>query len=117
MNRNDLDYLEALLSPYPDGKKDFGQCGIEPSDVLNIIGRQIDSLKRTILNGGIVPVKSFDTQFAKPHMAYACLDNDLKFCVRHYGEEEWKDILYVFPYMNCTTAFDISFRYEQIHQS
>ena len=44
-------------------------------------------------------------------------DNDLKFCVKYYGEDTWKDILYVFPYMNSMTAFDVSFKNENIHQS
>lgn len=107
--------MSIMMSPYG---KDFGVVDIDPVNMLTLIGSQIKSLRNTIKNGGIVPIKLFEQSFQKStHMAYACLDKDLKFCVKHYGEEDWKDILYVFPYMNCMTAFDVSFKYDHIHQS
>lgn len=116
-NTNAGPLLSIMMSPY--AQKDFCHSDIDVSDVLTIIADQIKQLRKTIRNGGIVPISLLESTFKdvlQDHMAYACLDKDLKFCVRHYGEEDWKDILYVFPYMNCTTAFDISFKYEQIHQ-
>lgn len=107
--------LSIMMSPYG---KDFGVVDIDPIDMLTLIGNQIQSLRKTIKNGGIVPIKLFEQSFQKStHMAYAVLDKNLKFCVKHYGDKDWKDILYVFPYMNCTTAYDITFEYENIHQS
>ena len=107
--------LAALMSPY---NKEFGQSDIDVADVLNTISQQIQSLRRTVKDGGIMPIKTFESLGVfRQHNAYACLDKDLKFCVRHYGEDDWKDILYVFPYMNSNTAFDVSFKYETIHQS
>ena len=107
--------LAALMSPY---NKEFGQSDIDVADVLNTISQQIQSLRRTVKDGGIMPIKTFESlSVCQQHNAYACLDKDLKFCVRHYGEDDWKDILYVFPYMNSSTAFDVSFKYETIHQS
>ena len=107
--------LAALMSPY---NKEFGQSDIDVADVLNTISQQIQTLRRTVKDGGIMPIKIFESRGVfQQHNAYACLDKDLKFCVRHYGEDDWKDILYVFPYMNSTTAFDVSFKYETIHQS
>lgn len=107
--------LAALMSPY---NKEFGQSDIDVADVLNIISQQIQSLRRTVKDGGIMSIKTFESlDIFQQHNAYACLDKDLKFCVRHYGEDNWKDILYVFPYMNSNTAFDVSFKYETIHQS
>ena len=85
---------------------------IDPSLVLNDIGNIIKSYQGLISTSGIVPIKNFYN--GKKHNAYACIDNDLKFCVRHYGEDDWKDIKYVFPYMNSTTAFDVSFGYDNI---
>jgi len=107
--------LAALMSPY---NKEFGQSDIDVADVLNTISQQIRSLRRTVKDGGIIPIKTFESLGVfQQHNAYACLDKDLKFCVRHYGEDDWKDILYVFPYMNCTTAYDITFKYDNIHSS
>lgn len=110
--------LSILLSPYY--KKDFGISDINPEDVLTIIGQQISALRKTVRNGGIFPIDVIETTLFKNYMqkgmAYACLDKDLKFCVKHYGEDDWKDITYVFPYMNCSTAFDVTFKYNHIHQ-
>jgi len=85
---------------------------IDPKWVLSDIGHIIKTYQRLIATSGIVPIANFMS--GKEHEAYACLDKDLKFCVRHYGENDWKDILYVFPYMNTTTAFDVSFKYDRI---
>ena len=109
--------LSIMLSPYG---KDFGVSDINPEDVLLIISNQIKNMRKTIKDGGIVPIKIFESNFKgvhRLHHAYACLDKNLKFCVKHYGEDDWKDILYVFPYMNCTTAYDVSFKYDHIHQT
>lgn len=107
--------LAALMSPY---NKEFGQSDIDVADVLNTISQQIQLLRRTVKDGGIMPIITFESLGVfKQHNAYACLDKDLKFCVRHYGEDDWKDILYVFPYMNCMTAYDVSFKYDHIHQT
>ena len=106
--------IATMLSPYG---KNFGQSDIDVHTTLASISAQIRSLKQTILNGGIVPIRIFETSFKNTiqcHNAYACLDNDLKFCVKHYGEDDWKDIKYVFPYMHTNTAYDISFRYDNI---
>ena len=99
-------FLTSLMTGYgnmPD---------IDPALVLNDIGNIIKSYQRLISTSGIVPIKNFYN--GRKHDAYACLDKNLKFCVKHYGEEDWKDIKYVFPYMNCTTAFDVSFGYDNI---
>lgn len=107
--------LSILISPYG---KDFGVSDFKAEDVLAIIGNQISQLKRTVRDGGIVPIKLFENSFKQciqKHMGYACLDTNLKFCVKHYGDEDWKDILYVFPYMNINTAYDVTFKYENIH--
>jgi hypothetical protein len=110
--------LDIMMSPF--GSKEFGYADINVSNILNSISRQIRELIRVVKDGGIVPIKIFESNFKgvhRQHDAYACLDKNLKFCVKHYGEEDWKDILYVFPYMNCMTAFDVSFKYDHIHQS
>ena len=112
--------LSIMMSPYGDKKKDFGVSDIEAEDILTIISQQLTSLKRTIKNGGIFPIDIIENSlknYMRKGMAYACLDNNLKFCVKHYGEDDWKDIKYVFPYMNCSTAYDISFGYDHIHQN
>lgn len=83
---------------------------IDPTLVLNDIGNILKTYQQLISTSGIVPVKNFFT--GREHNAYACLDNDLKFCVKHYGEDDWKDIKYVFPYMHTNTAYDISFGYD-----
>ena len=93
---------------------------ISVDNVLSNISQEMKHLKRVVRDGGIVPIKFFESQFKgsiRPHDCYACLDKDLKFCVKHYGEDDWKDILYVFPYMNCMTAFDVTFKYDTIYQS
>jgi len=110
--------LNVMMSPF--GCKEFGYADIDTSNVLNIISQQIRELIRVVKDGGIVPIKIFESNFKdthRQHDAYACLDKNLKFCVKHYGEEDWKNILYVFPYMNCMTAFDVSFKYDHIHQT
>ena len=108
--------LDIMMSPY--GRGEFGHSDIDSIYVLDIIQKHIKQLIRTIKDGGIMPISLFEFRNeAIPHYAYACLDKDLKFCVKHYGEEDWKDILYVFPYMNCMTAFDVSFKYDHIFQS
>lgn len=112
--------LSIMMSPYGSNKKDFGVSDIESADVLAIISQQLSDLKKTIKNGGIFPISFIENTFKdymRKGMAYACLDNNLKFCVKHYGEDDWKDIKYVFPYMNCSTAYDVSFGYDHIHQS
>lgn len=85
---------------------------IDPTLVLNDIGNILKMYQQLISTSGIIPVKNFFMGIE--HNAYACLDKDLKFCVKHYGDGDWKDIKYVFPYMNCTTAFDVSFGYDHI---
>jgi hypothetical protein len=108
--------LDVMMSPF--GSKEFGYADIDPTNVLVSIGNQLKQLIRTVKDGGVIPIKLFEgVKMGKDHHPYACLDNDLKFCVKHYGEDTWKDILYVFPYMNCTTAFDITFKYDNIHTS
>lgn len=101
----------ALLTTMMSGLGELPS--IDPVKVLNDIGHILKQYQRIILSGGIIPVNQFRS--GQPHNAYACLDNELKFCVRHYGEDDWKDILYVFPYMNCTTAYDVTFRYDTIN--
>ena len=111
--------LNVMMSSF--GQREFtGHSDISIDTVLLNISQEMKHLKRIVLDGGIVPIKMFESQFknsVRPHDAYACLDKNLKFCVKHYGEEDWKDILYVFPYMNCMTAFDVSFKYDNIHCS
>lgn len=110
--------LNAMMSPF--SHKEFGYTDINVTDVLNSISQQIRELTRTIRDGCIVPIKFFENNMKgmhRQHDAIACLDKNLKFCVKHYGEKDWNDILYVFPYMNCMTAFDVSFKNENIHQS
>ena len=108
--------LDIMMSPF--GGKEFGYADIDPTHVLVSVAQQIKQLIRTVKDGGIMPIKLFEAvKLGKAHYPYACLDKNLKFCVKHYGEEDWKDILYVFPYMNCMTAFDVSFKYDHIHQT
>ena len=111
--------LNVMMSSF--GQREFtGHSDISVDTVLSNISQEIKSLKRIVRDGGIVPIKMFENHFKgmiRPHDCYACLDKNLKFCVKHYGEEDWKDILYVFPYMNCSTAFDVTFKYDDIHCS
>ena len=111
--------INIMLSPF--SQKEFtGNSDIDVSGVLISIGNQIKELKRIIKDGGIVPFNVFMNSFKHMHRlcnAYACLDKDLKFCVKHFGEGDWKDILYVFPYMNSTTAYDVTFKKDIIHTS
>jgi len=111
--------LNVMMSSF--SQKEFtGESDISIDTVLSNISQEIKSLKRVIRDGGVVPIKIFESQFKrciKQHNCYACLDTNLKFCVKHYGEKDWNNILYVFPYMNCMTAFDVSFKNENIHQS
>ena len=111
--------LNVMMSSFSN-KEFTGASDISIDSVLSNISQEIKLLKRIVNNGGIVPIKMFENDFKRmirPHDCYPCLDKDLKFCVKHYGEEDWKDILYVFPYMNSMTAFDVSFKNENIHQS
>ena len=63
----------------------------------------------TISHGGILNVKLFEQNFSpKEHYVYPCLDKDLKFRMLHYGEEDWEEAFYVFPYMNANTGWNIS---------
>ena len=111
--------LNVMMSSF--SQREFtGHSDISIDNVLSNISQEMKHLKRVVRDGGIVPIKFFESQFKgsiRPHDCYACLDNDLKFCVKHYGEDDWKDILYVFPYMNCMTAFDVTFKYDTIYQS
>ena len=111
--------LDIMMSSF--SKKEFtGASDIPIDSVLSNISKEIKTLKGIVRNGGIVPIKMFENHFkgmTRPHDCYACLDKNLKFCVKHYGEEDWKDILYVFPYMNSMTAFDVTFKYDNIHCS
>ena len=111
--------LNVMMSSFSN-KEFTGASDISIDLVLSNISYEIKQLKRIVRDGGIVPIKMFENHFKgmiRPHDCYACLNKDLKFCVRHYGEEDWKDILYVFPYMNCLTAYDVSFKYDNIHCS
>lgn len=111
--------ISIMMSPF--SQREFtGRSDIDVSDVLHIIDGQIKSLKRILKDGGIVPISVFENSFKgmhRTHDAYACLDNDLKFCVKYYGDEDWKDIMYVFPYMNSMTAYDVLFKKDNIHTS
>ena len=111
--------LNIMMSSF--SKKEFtGASDISIDSVLSNISHEIKTLKGIVRNGGIVPIKMFENHFkgmTRPHDCYACLDKNLKFCVKHYGEDDWKDILYVFPYMNCMTAYDVTFKYDNIHSS
>lgn len=111
--------LNIMMSSFCN-KEFTGTSDISIDLVLSNISNEIKSLKQVVRDGGIVPIKMFESQFKsyiRPHNVYACLDKNLKFCVKHYGEDDWKDILYVFPYMNCMTAYDVTFKYDSIHQS
>lgn len=108
--------LDAMMSPF--GSEEFGYADIDSAHILANVAQQIKQLIRVVKDGGVMPIKFFESmKLGKVHHPYACLDNNLKFCVKHYGEDTWKNILYVFPYMNCMTAFDITFKYDNIHQS
>ena len=111
--------LDIMMSSF--SKKEFtGASDISIDSVLSNISNEIKTLRRIVRDGGIVPIKMFENHFkgmTRPHDCYACLDKDLKFCVKHYGEEDWKDILYVFPYMNGITAYDVTFKWDEIHSS
>ena len=85
---------------------------IDPCLVLTDISNLLRQYQRIIKTSGIVPIDYFMS--GKQHEPYACLDNNLKFCVKHFGEDDWKDIKYVFPYMHTNTAFDVSFGYDRI---
>ena len=108
----DFAYHNSEDSKYHNEYIIIAGADIDPTLVLNDIGNIIKSYQTLISTSGIVPIKNFYN--GRKHDAYACLDKNLKFCVKHYGEEDWKDIKYVFPYMNCTTAFDVSFGYDNI---
>lgn len=104
--------IATMLSPYG---KNFGQSDIDVHTTLASISAQIRSLKQTVLSGGIVPIKIFENSFKRTiqnHMPYACLDNDLKFCVKHYGEKDWKDIKYVFHI--CIQQLHLIYRLDMI---
>jgi hypothetical protein len=111
--------LNVMMSSF--SQREFtGHSDISVDNVLSNISQEMKHLKRVVRDGGIVPIKFFESQFKgciRQHDCYACLDKNLRFCVKHYGEDDWKDILYVFPYMNSMTAFDVSFKNENIHQS
>jgi len=111
--------LNIMMSSF--SHKEFtGESDISINTVLSNISQEIKSLKRVIRDGGIIPIDVFEDSFKgmhRPHDAYACLDKHLKFCVKHYGEKDWKNILYVFPYMNSMTAFDVTFKYDKLHRS
>lgn len=103
-----ISLLDIMLSPF--GNKNFKSSDIDPKDVLDIIGRQIDTLRKMIYDGGFISLDVFETMFnniAKKGESYACLDKNLNFCVKQYATENWIEIKYVFPYMNASRAFDI----------
>lgn len=105
-----INFMDTLMSPYASG--DFGFPIFEPKHALDIISRQITQLKRNVSNGGIVHISTFKTllksQNYRKSKAFACLDKDLKFCVRHNEDKDsFKDILYVFLYLDPVTAYDI----------
>lgn len=111
--------LNIMMSSFSN-KEFTGESDISIDLILSTISNEIKGLKRVVRDGGIVPIKLFESKFKgciRQHDCYACLDTNLKFCVKHYGEKDWNNILYVFPYMNSMTAFDVSFKNENIHQS
>jgi len=95
-----IGYLQSMLH----------ENALSFSDLLGAVTSEAENCKELVDNGGIVSVSRFT--FGKKLEKYACLDKDLKFCVKEFGAEEWEDVLYVFPYMNVTKAFDVTFKYE-----
>lgn len=96
--------LQSLMSPFD------GFPSMNAEDVLTLIGQQITSLRRIMYTGGVMNAKAFISMmkdYIPKGKEYVCLDNDLKFCIKKYGTDNFDDALYIFPYMNLLTAHDI----------
>lgn len=90
----------------------FNEC-FNMGDILKMIGDEIEYERDKYKNGYVVSAKRWVPIREKDGLPYGCLDKDLKFCVRILDDKtDWSDILYVFPYMNGSKAFDISFKYD-----
>lgn len=105
---------------YTDGGR--GQCRdlikimlaedyINPEDVLDAIGQILIERKRIINEGYIISIKNCD-YFLEDGKQYACLDKDLKFCIKTKGTPEWNDVSHVLYRMSIKKAYELIEQYK-----
>ena len=79
---------------------------IKLRDLLQMIGWHCDDMKEKLEKNYIIPIERYD-YLAKVGKKYACLDKDMKFCIREKGKSEWNDVSHVMPYYDIYKAAEI----------
>ncbi len=74
--------------------------------VLDVIKNILKDNKRTIKENYIIPIDRCD-YFLNEGKKYACLDNDLRFCVAEKGSPEWRNVSHVMTQMDVSRALEI----------
>lgn len=85
---------------------------IETDLVFDVIENILKNNKRTIKENYITPIDRCD-YFLNEGKKYACLDNDLKFCVAEKGAPEWAKVSHVMTQMNVSRALELINNYEK----
>lgn len=80
-------------------------------DVLRLIGREYDNIKRQLTTDYIIPIDRYD--YLATEKEYVCLDKNLRFCIKKKGLEEWNDVAYVLPHYDLASAKQILLDYEK----
>lgn len=79
---------------------------IDTDLVLDVIENILKNNKRTLKENYIIPIDRCD-YFLKEGKKYACLDNNLRFCVAEKGSHEWGNVSHVMPQMDVSRALEI----------
>ena len=79
---------------------------IKMRDLLQVIGWHCDGMKEKLEKNCIIPIERYDF-LAKDGKKYACLDKDMKLCIREKGKNEWSDVSHVMPYYDIYKAAEI----------
>ena len=79
---------------------------IKLRDLLQMIGWHCDDMKEKLEKNYIIPIERYD-YLAKVGKKYACLDKDMKFCIREKGKSEWDDVSHVMPHYDIYKAAEI----------
>lgn len=74
--------------------------------IFNVIANILKNNKQIIKENYIIPIDRCD-YFLKEGKKYACLDNDLKFCVTEKGSPEWRNVSHVMTQMDVSRALEI----------
>ena len=88
---------------------------IRPDDVLSDIAQLLSERKQLLEEDCILPIKHCD-YFLEDGKTYACLDKDLKFCIRKKGIPGWEDVSHVFTRFKAQRAFELIHQYENNYE-